>query len=206
MTMTMKRPATRLLLLAGASAIAVAAAGCGPGSSPEPPAPPPVTSQAPAPPATVPTPAGEIWQYALGMSWDDAAIAGYTQDFGRYSGDGDDPTGHVRSQGFILDIDAAGVVAAVKLVNDEAALGYGEGYHAYRGRLPFGLTWSDSAADVQAALGDPVAVTGGAGLDVDWTYQATDGTTVILSFKAGDQFGTSLAPDAPLHIISVSGP
>jgi hypothetical protein len=210
MTMMTRRPRTLILMLVliVAASAALTAAACGGSGSPSAPSPAAtVTTTDGTQPATKPTtPAGEVWDYALGLRWDDPAIAAYTQGFGRYSGDGDDPTGHVRSQGFMLNLDGAGVVTSVTLVNDEAALGYGTGFQAYRGRLPFGVSWDETADDVHARLGDPLSVTGGAGLDVGWWYRDSDERAVLVSFRAGDQYGTQVSADAPIHMVEVSGP
>jgi hypothetical protein len=210
MTMVTRRPRTLILLLTAAFAVLPVAA-CG--GTETPPAPPPaptstITPDGVEPPTEppAPVPAGEVWDYALALRWDDPAISAYTQDYGRHAGDGDDPTGHVRSQGFALNLDSAGVVTSVTLFNDEAALGYGIGYQAYQGRLPLDLSWSDTADDVYARLGEPLKITGGAGLDVGWWYRGTDGRTVLASFRAGDQYGTQVSADAALHSVEVSGP
>lgn len=181
----------RLALLALALCLTIAPAGClvlGPGPGP------------------TPTPTGEIWRWAQGMAWDDPAIAAYTQDFGRHAKEwGDDPTGHVQAQGFALNLDASGRVRSVTVYADEASLGLGAGYAAYRGSLPLGLNWSQTATQVYAALGDPESITGGFGLPVVWTYRQ-DGLRMGVGFVGSGASGPPerLSPAARLHHIEVS--
>lgn len=151
----------------------------------------------PQPPAP---PAGEVWQWALGRNvWDDSALQPYTHDLGRTS----DTDVNVQAQGFQLTPDSSGNVYSVTVYNDETALGFpgtDTNFSAYRGALPLGLTWADTASDVIAKYGTGNQA-GGYGTPITFTYVTNDGYRVEVGLLAAHE---SDIPGSPLHYITVS--
>lgn len=94
-------------------------------------------------------PPSEIWQWALGRNvWTDPALQPYSRNLGM---DSYHLEISVQSQGFRLIPDDVGNVSMVRLVNDEAKLGYNWGgtpFKAYQGQLPDGLSWNYTAGDL----------------------------------------------------------
>lgn len=185
----------------GTAAAAALAAGMLPGcatSSPQPPTPSP--SSTPATSSAAPAVSGEIWQWALGRNvWNDAALQPYTHNLGRSW----DTDVNVQSQGFQLTPDSSGTVTSVTVYNDENALGYpgsDTNFSAYQGRLPLGLSWSDTATSVGQRYGTGTQ-SGGFGTDITCTYTTRNGYRVEIGFvarHAGD------LPNSPIHYIRVS--
>lgn len=176
-------------------------AACGTSGPLNPPQPTSSSSTAPASSSPQPPAAtGEIWQWALGKNvWSDPALQPYTRDLGRTS----DTDVNVQSQGFQLTPDASGAVYSVTVYNDETALGmpYVEtNFNAYRGKLPMGLTWNDTASDVSRMYGTGNQA-GGYGTSITFTYLTKDEYRVEVGFMAlHDQD----LPGSPIHFIRVS--
>lgn len=142
---------------------------------------------------------GEIWQWALGRdAWTDKDLQTYTRDLGRTW----DTDVNVQSEGFKLSLDSSGTVIAVTLFNDEAALGYpgtSTDFLAYKGQLPGGLSWSDTATTLGAEYGAPNQ-SGGYGLDITFTTVTRDGYRLEIAFTARHQGDL---PGSPIHCVTV---
>ncbi|MEU8517659.1 hypothetical protein AB0C76_39700 [Kitasatospora sp. NPDC048722] len=119
------------------------------------------------PSTVIASPAGEVWEWALGRNvFTDPLFRPYLDDL---TGSGI----HEFSRGWEATVHSDGTVVAVNIYNDEASIGLGQSstsYSAYTGRLPGGLLWSDTAAEAGQKLGAPAA-TGLApgGSEADWT-------------------------------------
>ena len=163
---------------------------------------PPEPAPEPTPEPTTDTPVAtaEVWQWALGRNvWSDPDLQPYTGSLGRTW----DTDVNVQSYGFQLTPDASGVVTSVTVYNDENALGYPgseTNFRAYPGALPFDLTWSHTATDVEAMLGAGDR-TGGYGTDITYSYLTTNGYRVDVGFVA--RHDADLA-GSPMHFIRVS--
>lgn len=148
----------------------------------------------------VPQPSGEIWQLALGRdAFEDPYLQRYTSGLGRSS----KTDVYQHAEGFVLDLDAEGVVEAVVLYNDETQLGWGgssTAFRAYQGRLPGGLTWADTPATLGAAYGDDNQ-SGGWGTEITFSYHTDDGYDLVVSTTAGHE---SELAGARIHSITVT--
>jgi hypothetical protein len=146
--------------------------------------------------------AGEVWQWALGRDvWSDPALAPYTGDLGTDWADPDTDV-HVQSEGFTLTPDASGTVVAVTVYNDETALGFppsSSSFSAYRGALPGGLTWSDTASDLGVEYGAP-EVSGGWGTSIVLSASTQDGHPLAITFLATH---ADDLPGSPIHSITI---
>lgn len=125
------------------------------------------TASARSPGRTAAAPRGEVWEWALGENaTTDPDLAPYRNDL---SGSGI----HEFSLGWEATVATDGTVTQVSVYNDETAIGLppsSTSYQAYKGRLPGGLSWDDTASDVVGKLGAPAA-TGYApgGGEAGWT-------------------------------------
>lgn len=151
-------------------------------------------------------PRGEIWEWALGRNaFTDPDLAPYTQGLGRtatcdYGSCGSFTSTEVveLADGFKLIPGADSTIRTVELYTSDGQ------FQAYPGRLPVGLDWGMTGADVAAMYGDsfnfvpdsthfnPVAFRGVSG----------DGRYLIeIDFAV---FNPAQVPGAPLHKIAVS--
>ena len=160
------------------------------------PTPPPTSATSP--PTSAPVPVGEVWEWALGRNLTtDTALAAYRD---RLTSDGRVP---VQSKGFSLQVDGSGDVVAVTLFNDETALGFPgleSNYSTYKGRLPDGNAWSDTATSI-AARYRITDFSGGFGIELTTTHASSVGR-YHLEFGFMARYQRELV-DSPLHWISV---
>lgn len=144
----------------------------------------------------------EVWQWALGRSWDDPVLSPYFADLKQ---DGTYRSLVVVDNGFKLLFDPrSGRVAAVLLYNDEARLGLPPGnlFGAYPGRLPGGLTWDMTGPDVVNQLGEPdTSYTAGANVQMSFTWYNVDGYQLIVTLNSSHR---SEFPTAPIHNIQIT--
>ncbi|HET9170392.1 MAG TPA: hypothetical protein VFN97_13195 [Actinospica sp.] len=162
----------------------------------------PSTTAPSAPGSETPKSAGEIWQWALGRNvWADSSLRPYSGSLGTTS----DTDLNVQSQGFKLSFDSSGTVTEVTLFNDETAIGLpssSSSFTAYRGSLPAGLSWQDTASTLGEQYGAQNQ-TGGYGTDITFTHVTGDGYEVQIAFAARH---ASDLPNSPIHYIAVSRP
>ncbi len=143
----------------------------------------------------------EIWVWSLGRNMNDPSLARYLLDL-----DADDVGGGamVKSLGFELKLDSSGTVYGVMLVNDEVAIGLpaGNTFQAYPGRLPGGLNWRMTAAEVVRVLGNPDdAYTAGYGVELSFTYRDVGGYALKISLAARHERDLWTSP---MHTIDVA--
>lgn len=139
---------------------------------------------------------GEIWTWALGRNV-------RTDPDLKYYKVRDDGSVVVQSEGFILGTDASGAVTAVTLYNDESALGLpyvDSNMKAYKGSLPEGLSWRDTATEVISKFGSGKQF-GGYGIPITLTYPMSGGRYLEVELLATHE--NDLA-NSPIHSISVS--
>ena len=187
------------LLLACGDDTRMASDGGG-GPTPQPTASQPVASDGWAgEPTDEPLPSGEIWQWALGRSiWDDQALAELASTMGPSS-----DSIMMQPYGFQLDVDTSGRVAAVRLFNDEVALGLpasDSSFSAYQGALPTGLSWDDTYDTIVSRHGEGVLITGGWGVSYSFAYQTDDGYELDLTYLANHE---DELPGSPLHVVTL---
>lgn len=150
------------------------------------------------PPTSVTT--GEIWEWAIGRNvWTDPALEPYAREVGTDDGTDID----VQSEGFKLTLDSTGtVVVSVTVFNDENALGLPgmeTNFSPYRGELPLGLTWADTATSLLSAHPAYSAASGGYGTSITFTY-VVEGYRFDVALQARHE---SDVPGSALHYIVV---
>lgn len=152
------------------------------------------------PSSTADAPVGEIWQWAIGMDMDDPALAEY---MGFLFEDEMGGGAMVKSEGFELNLDSSATVRSVTLFNDESRLGFSENtFSAYKGELPAGLSWDNTATNVVELLGQPdESYTAGYGVELSFTYLDWEGYRLEISLAARHQQDLW---DSPMHTIDVS--
>lgn len=130
--------------------------------------------------------------------WSDPALEPYARELGNDDGTDID----VQSEGFKLTLDSTGVVVSVTVFNDENAMnlpGVETNFSAYRGELPLGLSWADSATSLLTQHPDYTAVSGGYGTSITYTY-FLDGYRFDVALEARHE---SAIPGSALHYIVV---
>jgi hypothetical protein len=154
------------------------------------------------------TPPGEIWEWALGRNaFNDPDLARYTGGVGRQAGVplGDNVIGIYTADeavnlagGFKLIPWADSTIGSVELYNSDGQ------FQAYPGRLPVGLSWDMTGADIEAVY------------DGAFQFVPFSGSVMPITFKGMSDdgrlaieidFGTFIPAQTPggrLHRIAVS--
>jgi hypothetical protein len=99
-----------------------------------------------------------------------------------------------RRSGIEFSIGPGGRVRTVFLYPQGA-----DGFQAYTGRMPFGLRWSDTRADIEARLGAPDQIGGTGSINV-WTSYKSRGLMITYDTFAPDDMSTHI------HHLSIRQP